>query len=94
MTGASTVKGKSLARDPRLSMVVDLEQPPYAFVILEGTATLSDDLEAMLPWSIAIAERYVAAADAEAFGRRNAVAGELLVRFTPTKISAFDDIMG
>jgi hypothetical protein len=93
MTGAGTVKGQALARDPRVSMVVDLEQPPYAFVIIDGTATLSDDLEAMLPYSIKIARRYVPADHAERFGRRNAVEGELFVRLRPTKISAYTDIM-
>ena len=93
-TGADTVKGKSLARDPRLSLVVDLEEPPYSFVMVEGTATLSDDLVAMLPLSIAIARRYVPADQAEDFGRRNAVEGELLVRMTPSKIVALADLMG
>ncbi len=94
MTGADTVKGKSLARDPRLSLVVDLEEPPYAFVMVEGTATLSDDLEAMLPLSFAIARRYVLPEQVEEFGRRNAVEGELLVRVTPTKIVGLADLTG
>jgi PPOX class probable F420-dependent enzyme len=94
MTGAGTVKGRSLIRDPRLSLVVDLEEPPYSFVMVEGTASLSGDLEAMLPLSIAIARRYVPAEQAEEFGRRNAVEGELLVRMTPTKIVALADLMG
>jgi hypothetical protein len=33
-------------------------------------------------------------AEAEAFGRRNAVEGELLVRLRPEKIVAIDDLMG
>jgi len=93
-TGANTVKGKSLARDPRLSLAVDLEEAPYSFVAVEGTATLSDDLEAMLPLSIQIARRYVPADQAEQFGRRNAVRGELLVRMTPRKVVAVADLMG
>jgi PPOX class probable F420-dependent enzyme len=94
MTGAGTLKGKSLQRDPRASLVVDLEEPPYAFVLVEGTVTLSEDLEEMLPLSIAIAERYVDADKAEEFGRRNAVEGELLVRLHPDKIVALDDLTG
>ena len=84
MTGATTVKGRSLARDPRLTIAVDLEEPPYSFVMVEGTATLADDPAFMLAPSIAIARRYVPAELAEQYGRRNAVAGELLVRMTPT----------
>ncbi len=94
MTGADTVKGKSLARDPRLSVAVDLEVPPYSFVILEGTATLTEDLDVMLPISMRLARRYVSADQAEQFGRRNAVPGEVLVRMTPTKIVAFADLTG
>lgn len=94
MTGAGTVKGRALARDPRLTIAVDLESAPYSFVMLEGTATLSGDVEAMLPWSIAIARRYVPTEQAEAFGRRNAVDGELLVRVRPTRIVALADLIG
>jgi hypothetical protein len=94
MTGANTVKGKTLRRDPRMALAVDLEAPPYAFVVVEGSATLSDDLEEMLPLSIAIARRYVAADQAEDFGRRNAVDGELLVRLHPDTIIAVDDLTG
>jgi PPOX class probable F420-dependent enzyme len=93
-TGADTVKGKSLARDPRASLAVDLEEPPYAFVMVEGTVTLSDDLAAMLPLSVAIARRYVPGHQAESYGRRNAVEGELLVRLTPTKVIGVADMMG
>ena len=94
MTGAETVKGHTLRRDPRAALTVDLEEPPYAFVMVEGSVTLSQDLEEMLPLSTAIARRYVGEADAEAYGRRNAVPGELLVRLRPEKIVGVDDLTG
>ena len=94
MTGSATLKGKALRRDPRAALAVDLEQPPYAFVLVEGSVTISTDLEEMLPLSIAIAQRYVAPEDAETFGRRNAVDGELLVRLPMDKVVAHDDLMG
>ena len=93
-TGAETAKGRALRRDPRAALTVDLEQPPYAFVLVEGTVTLSDDVVAMLPLSTAIAARYLGEELAEQYGRRNAVPGELLVRLTPTKIVAIDDLTG
>jgi PPOX class probable F420-dependent enzyme len=92
MTGADTVKGKSLARDPRVALTVDLEEPPYAFVTVEGTVTLSDDAAAMLPNSIAIGVRYMGSERGEEFGRRNAVPGELLVRLTPSKVIGVSDL--
>lgn len=94
MTGADTVKGKSLARDPRVALTADLEEPPYAFVTVEGTVTLSDDTEAMLPHSIDIGVRYMGAERGEEFGRRNAAPGELLVRLTPNKIIGVGDLTG
>ncbi len=54
-TGRDTVKGRALQRDPRISMVVDDEAPPFAYVRVDGTADLSEDLDAMLPWATAIA---------------------------------------
>jgi PPOX class probable F420-dependent enzyme len=91
-TGAESLKGKTLRRDPRAAMVVDDEQPPFAYVLVEGTCTISDDVDEMLPWATRIGGRYMGEANAEAFGRRNAVPGELLVRLTPSKIIARAEI--
>jgi PPOX class probable F420-dependent enzyme len=92
-TGADTVKGKFLVRERQATICVDLEQPPYAFVQVQGTAELSNDLEELLRTATAIAARYVGPDRAEAFGERNAVPGELVVRLRPTKVlAAFDMI--
>ncbi len=88
MTGADTLKGKAMLRDPRVALCVDDEQPPFGFAIIEGTVTLSTDLDEMLSWSIAIARRYMGDELAEPYGRRNAVEGELLVRLHPNKVTA------
>jgi PPOX class probable F420-dependent enzyme len=87
-TGADTVKGRSLARDPRAALCVDDDTPPFAYVLIEGTVELSDDIDDMLPWAVRIGGRYMGADRAEEFGRRNAVEGELLVRLRPSKILA------
>jgi PPOX class probable F420-dependent enzyme len=94
MTGADTVKGKSLRRDGRVSICVDEEEPPYAFVRIDGTVTLDTDLDRMLPWSTAIGGRYMGDGRAEEFGRRNAVEGELLVRVRPTRVVGQADVAG
>lgn len=93
-TARSTVKGRNLLRDGRAAMSIDDESPPYAFVFVEGTVTLSEDLEMMLPWSIAIGGRYMGEDRAEEFGRRNAVEGEMLVRLTPTSMVGRTDLAG
>jgi PPOX class probable F420-dependent enzyme len=93
-TGKETAKGRALARDARTSMCVDLEEPPYAFVQVQGTAELSEDLGELLRTATAIGARYMGADRAEEFGRRNAVPGELVVRLRPTKVLAAFDLTG
>lgn len=92
MTNGATVKGRSLRRDPRAALVVDLEAPPYAFVLVEGTVSISTDLDEMLGHSIAIARRYMGDELADEYGRRNAVDGELLVRLRMERVIAIDEM--
>jgi PPOX class probable F420-dependent enzyme len=91
-TGADTAKGRSLRRDPRVSLCLDDERPPFSFVVIEGEAELSDDADELLRWATRVAGRYVGAEQADAYGRRNAVPGELLVRVRPTRVVAQADI--
>jgi PPOX class probable F420-dependent enzyme len=83
-----TVKARDLRRDPRVSLCVDDERPPFSFVLIEGTATLSDNLDEVRAWATRIAGRYMGVMRAKAYGARNGVAGELLVRVTPTRVVA------
>ena len=87
-TYKDTAKGRSLVRDPRISLCVDLEEPPYAFVQIQGDAELSEDPAEVVRTATTIAARYVGPGLAEEFGRRNGVPGELVVRVRPTKVVA------
>jgi len=88
-TGRDTVKGKNLLRDPRAMLSIDDERPPFSFVLVEGTARITELAPAdLLAWCTRLAKRYVGADQAEAYGRRNAVEGELLVRIPFTKVIA------
>jgi PPOX class probable F420-dependent enzyme len=91
-TGTQSLKGKALRRDPRFALCVDLPEPPYSFVLLECEATLSEDLEAMLPWSVRLGTRYMGEERGEEFGKRNATPGEYLVRGRITKVTALAGI--
>ena len=91
-TGESTVKGRNMARDPRVSLCIDDGDPPFHFVLVEGTAELTPSALDLLYWSTRLGGRYMGAERADEYGRRNAVEGELLVRVTPRKLLAYRDI--
>jgi PPOX class probable F420-dependent enzyme len=93
-TGARSVKGRDLRRDPRVAIVVEDDTPPFAFVHVRGRAQLSEDLDAMLHFATAIGARYMGADRADEFGRRNAVAGELLVSVSPERVITLLDAVG
>jgi len=94
LRGKDTAKGQALARDPRTAICVDLEQPPYGFVQVQGVAELSESPAELLRTATAIAARYVGPERAEEFGRRNGVPGELVVRLRPTKVLAALSMIG
>jgi PPOX class probable F420-dependent enzyme len=87
-TGGRTSTGRALARDPRVSLVVDDDTPPFAFVKLTGSVTVSEDPDELMSWAARIGGRYMGADRAVEFGRRNGVRGELLVRLRPSRVIA------
>jgi PPOX class probable F420-dependent enzyme len=87
-TAKTSVKGRNLARDGRAALCVDADRPPYDFVVLQGRAHISEDLEQVRYWATRIGARYMGEDRAEEFGARNGVPGELLVRVTIDKVLA------
>ena len=91
-TGQTTIKAANIRRDPRVCLCVDDETPPFAYIMIEGTAIMTADRDALLHWAKRIGGRYMGAELAEAYGKRNAVEGELLVRVTPARVVFEKDI--
>ncbi|MFD7965588.1 PPOX class F420-dependent oxidoreductase [Streptomyces zaomyceticus] len=87
-TGKDTVKGRNLARDGRVSLCIDDDRPPFAFVSLSGQAELSEDPAELRHWAGRIGARYMGEDRADEFGERNGVPGELLVRVRIQKVIA------
>jgi PPOX class probable F420-dependent enzyme len=56
-TGADTVKGRAVQRDRRVALCVDDDRPPFSYVLVEGTAEVSEDLDEMLAWATRIGGR-------------------------------------
>ncbi|MFJ2766685.1 PPOX class F420-dependent oxidoreductase [Streptomyces sp. NPDC087300] len=88
-TGKETVKGRNIARDGRVALCVDDDRPPFAFVVLQGHAEISEDIEQVRHWAARLGARYMGEERAEEFGRRNGVPGELLVRVRIDKVLAY-----
>jgi len=80
------VKAANIRRDGRLALCVDDDTPPFSYVIVEGTATISEDPAELRIWATRIAARYMGAARGDEYGARNGVSGELLIRLTPTRL--------
>ncbi|WP_068271414.1 PPOX class F420-dependent oxidoreductase [Aldersonia kunmingensis] len=93
-TNSRTAKGRALLRDPRVAICVDLDEPPYAFVQVQGVAEVSKDPDELLRTATDIGRRYMGADRAEEFGRRNGVPGEFVVRVRVTKVLANLDVTG
>jgi PPOX class probable F420-dependent enzyme len=90
-TGRDTVKGRHVRSDGRVSLCVDDERPPFAYVHIRGRARIDEDSD-LLEWTTRIAARYMGRDQAEAFGRRNAVTTEMLVRLRPQRVIAEFDV--
>lgn len=87
-TGKETVKGRNITRDGRVALCVDDDRPPFAYVVVQGRAEVSEDPGPLREWATRIAARYMGEDLAEEFGARNGVPGELLVRVRVDKVLA------
>ncbi len=94
MTSAATIKGKAILRDPRVSLCLDDERPPFSFLTISGDASTSTDPDELLHWGTRIGARYMGADLGEAYGRRNAVPPEMVVRGRPRTLVAKVDVAG
>jgi PPOX class probable F420-dependent enzyme len=93
LTGEGTVKASNLEHDPRVSLVVDDDRPPFAFVSIDGTAQVSrarDD--ARRAAAVEIGRRYGGDESVDGFVQFADQALELLVRVRPTHVVALDRV--
>jgi len=93
-TVTASLKGKAIRRDPRISLVVDDQLPPYSYVQFTAEARLTHDHDELLSWATRLGGRYMGADRAEEYGKRNAVAEESLVRAKITQVIARAEIAG
>jgi len=93
-TARDSIKGKALLRDPRIALSIDDDEPPFSFVTVDGVTSISEDLADLKQWAARIGGRYMWEDQAEAYGQRNGVEGELLVRVTARRMTGARDVAG
>ncbi|MFE2750962.1 PPOX class F420-dependent oxidoreductase [Actinosynnema sp. NPDC059335] len=91
-TYLDSIKGKAIRRDGRVSICLDDERPPFAFVTVSGRAEIDDDREQVRYWAGRIGARYMGADRADEFAERNGRPGEVVVRVRDAKVVAKQDI--
>ncbi len=85
-TGQDSVKGRALRGNPRVAICVDDDRPPFAFVIVEGRASLSADEGEVRKWAGILGGRYMGEDRAEEMADLNGGPDQMVVRVTPTHI--------
>ena len=90
----TSVKVKNILRDGRISLLIDHDEAPWDYVILEGRATLIDkSAEGSKFWTTRIAARYVGEERAEEVTAEYAVEGEWVFEMIPEKVIAHKNVV-
>ncbi|MCG7202267.1 PPOX class F420-dependent oxidoreductase [Streptomyces arenae] len=91
-TGVKSAKARNLRRNPRASVCVADDIPPFSYVEIRGLATLSEDPDELIRIATLAAARYMGPDKAEEYGRRNSGPGVVLIRVRPEKVHALSGI--
>jgi PPOX class probable F420-dependent enzyme len=87
-TERKSLKGHAIARDPRVSLCVEDDRPPFGFVRLDGVADFSKGDSDLLAWTTRIAARHMGHERAEEIGSLNAGEGHALIRVRVRQVVA------
>jgi PPOX class probable F420-dependent enzyme len=93
-TWHTSVKARNLASNGRAAMTVDDEEPPFSYLMVEGPVTISDDASESRRVATLAGGKYMGQDRADEFGRRNGVAGELVVRLRIQHLVGADEVAG
>jgi PPOX class probable F420-dependent enzyme len=83
-----SVKGESLAHDPRIAVCVSDEEQPYSFVTIEGQARTSAEPDEIKHVAAGIAERYYPTQPAEELAEGFVQGGFTAVHISITNVIA------
>jgi PPOX class probable F420-dependent enzyme len=89
---SSSTKARNIRGQRRVSLCVDDEELPYAFVTVFGTATTVQSPPDLLDWTTRIAARYVGPERSVEFGQRNAGFDDLVVRIRIERVIGYAEV--
>lgn len=88
ITGKSSRKGKLIAVGTRVSLAAQTEEPPYAYVSIEGPVTAVEPVEHGALESMAV--RYLGEKRGKQYAADSTLEGQILVRVEPSRWLAVD----
>ncbi|TVR73415.1 MAG: PPOX class F420-dependent oxidoreductase [Sphaerobacteraceae bacterium] len=89
----TAVRTRALMIDPRMTLVVQDDAPPYRYVVIEGRVSgFEKDLDTVRYWAGKLGGRYMGEDRTEEFAERNGIPGEWLTRFVINHVRADKNI--
>jgi PPOX class probable F420-dependent enzyme len=92
--GADTVKGRAIAAEPRVTLCVHEDKPPYSFVMVEGTAGIVTDPDDMRHIATEVGRRYVPAEALDGYVAYQTSPGKVGVRIRVDHLVGVDSVAG
>ncbi len=84
----SSYYAKNINRDPRITVCVQQEEPPYKAVVAHGPVTAEPDTGGAMVRRLAI--RYFGEAAGNAYADKNTDPGDRLITLTPARLASWD----
>ena len=87
LTDRGCRKHRNIERDPRVSVCVDDERPPYHTVLIGGLAVVTEPPGAS--WRLALAVHYLGEENGRRYVEQNDGDGGILLRIRPEKVTGW-----
>lgn len=87
LTDRSSRKHRNIERDPRVTVCIDDETPPYHTVLITGRAIVVDAPGA--EWRLALAVHYLGEERGRRYTEQNDGEGGIMLRISPEKVTGW-----
>jgi len=91
---ADSAKGRAIAHEPRVTLSVHEDVPPYSFLMVEGTAEIVTDPDEIRRGAAEIARRYLPSEAVDGFVGYGTAPGKVGVRIRVDRLTGVDRVAG